>query len=237
MKYVFVVGFYDSIKDILDEKFPGRLAEGSIIWIAENKGIKADLEKFKELFFDVISSGHPSAVVVLFGIPKGHDWLPYQLERIVTEGRARDSSAKVDFLTSPDLNARNLVEMQIEAAQLDEREEIPDELVRAKLNGRKAICIHASTYTSIKDALKRAGFSPEIVEERFDEESINIAKNSNLNERLAKYAKSHFMMLYAWDGLRHASDAVVAAFRRNGKFIDAQSASKVVEKLRRWLLS
>jgi hypothetical protein len=238
MKVVFVVGFSQSVNQIIDRSFLKHREYGSIIWVAERQGVASDLAKLKEVFTSTLSSRKPEEALVLFAIPLVNDraWAEPRLQELIAKARTQYSTCSMTLEIERDFGDFNHVEARLRAVQFPDIVPISIDLLRNRLGGNKVICISAEGRTSILEALRRAGFPQDCIEQFFDEEIIATGRNSTLMEHLQGYAKGYCHMLYAWESLRTSSGGLVRAFKRKGIFIEANSAAKVVESLRHLLL-
>ena len=236
MKVAFVVGFFDPVKDQLKREFPRQLETGSIFWISQGKGQSVDITEFKTLFYRELNK-KPESVCVLIAVIRDYEWAKHTFESIVEDGRAKLPSCQISLSFYDDRSAATRIASEIAGIGFSEIQEVTFDQVKAKLKGSKVICVVADGQTPIKAALARGGFSSAIISEFFDEENVATGKNSTLMEHLQTYTKTYSHMLYAWKNLRTSGPGLVKAFRKSGIFYEAESAAKVVEMFRKWILS
>ncbi len=93
--------------------------------------------------------------------------------------------------------------------------EVSLELLRAKIGQGKVLCVYLDGRTSLKDAMRRAGFPEVALNECFEEIAVDPGRNSNLMESLGDKPERYTHMIYAWDGLRHTTSEVEARFGGN----------------------
>jgi hypothetical protein len=234
LKTVFVVGFYDPVKRILDERYPNHLNTQTVIWIRQRNGREANLNDLAGRLFGRLKEGSEK-VLVLLGVPRGSEWIVDSVRKMLERGKDQYSEANFDLRTFENLGDRVGVQDAILSFEPLDIGEISAAMVRKKAgNEGRILCVSLDGKTQICDALKRAGFSDAAVEECFTEERIPGARNSNLIEQLGAKSKHYTHLLYAWDGLRTLKPAT------KGKYsvcYEAPTASMVVDLFRRWIVS
>ncbi|HEY0307393.1 MAG TPA: hypothetical protein VGB94_04475 [Acidobacteriaceae bacterium] len=237
MKIAFVVGFFAPVSEALSDAFPRQSAAGTLILMDCHQGKTIDITAFKSGFFQALQKHNPAEVVVVLGIARGYEWVVDHVESIVGEARRQYSSAGIALDVTTNLCAPAQIAARIAAFDLPGSTPITCEQVQTLFGGQKAICIVAEGHATFKDALQRAGFPDQAIASYFDEEKIATGRNSTLMEHLQQYTRTYRHMLYAWDGLRTSGPKLVRAFKSGGGiFIEAPTASKIAENLRRRIL-
>lgn len=231
MNAVFVVGFYDPVKAVLELHHREHLKSRAIIWIGQKSpGREANLTDLATTYSDVIRAGATS-ILVLLAVPRGREFVVIHVEKIMSrEGSACGVRSRLE--QSENAGARDWVLQHIADFDLPSAATLSCENIRARTPAGKILCMSLDGNTSILDALKRAGFPSTALETFFEEERIKGARNSGLMEHLKMCAKKYGYLLYAFQGLRTLTPEVKESFER---CYEAPTASKVAEMARRWL--
>lgn len=123
----------------------------------------------------------------------------------------------------------------VKCFEIETQPQIAVEIIRKKVSSGKILCVSLAGKTSIPSALQRAGFSPAAIEECFEEEVIEGARNSNLNSHLKSRAGSYPYLIYAWEGARTSTPEVKDGFAIG--CVEARSAAQVVELFKKWIMA
>jgi hypothetical protein len=239
MKIAFVAGFFDPVKEAVEETYPEHLKNGSVIWIPQ-EGAKTlpppravNLNQFVAQFLDRVK--HAKSVLILLAIPTGEEWVENKIWDIVEKGVDENPGLSFfDVVSFKNASDRAGVLKAIKEFDLPTVTAIGVEKIRARVPQGKILCVSCDGKTSILDALRRAGFAPEAIDACFEEEKIHPGKNSNLMDLLSERAKHHPQLLYAWDGgLRYLQPKVKRKFSTHP--FEAMMAAKVVERFKEWI--
>lgn len=234
MKTVFVVGFYDPVKAILDQHYSRYLETQTVIWIRQaGRHREANLSEFAQRFFDRLSVGTTQALILL-AAPRGQDWVITAVAEMMKRGEERHPGVELDLRTFNNLGDITGVQDAILGFEPLDLGEISAAAVRARIGlGCSVLCVSLDGKTALTDALVRANFTPDCVGDCFVEERIAGARNSNLMELLSNRSRQYDHLLYAWDGLRTLKPQVKGKYK---VCFEAPTAAMVVDLFRRWIM-
>lgn len=240
MKIAFVAGFFDPVKEAVEEAYPEHLKNRSVVWIPQ-EGVKTlpppravNLNQFVSQFLDRVKSAE--SIMILLALPAGQEWVEEKIWNIVERGVDLNPHLSFfDVVPFKDASDRNGVIKAIKEFDIPLAVPIGIESIRIKVIQGKILCVSCEGKPSILEALRRTGFAPESIETCFEEERINPGKNSNLMNLLTERAKQYPQLLYAWDGgLRYLHPKVKSKFSTH--CFEAQGAAKVVERFKEWIM-
>lgn len=228
MKIAFVVGFYDPVKTALNARFPETSYQDRLIWIASGK---RTLIAFKERFYDVVQT--TESLLVCLGRAGAQRYLEDDMRGIIRVAEAQYTTP-IEFKAFGNLYDPQPVIELVNSFGLEAQPQITVEDIRKRISVGKILCVSLAGKTSILAALERAGFCPAAIDECFEEEVIEGARNSNLNAHLKSQAKSYPYLIYAWEGARTSTREVKNAFAID--CIEAHNAAQVVELFKKWIM-
>jgi hypothetical protein len=234
LKTVFVVGFYDPVKKVLEQRYSQYLETQTVIWIRQiGRHREANITELAQRLGDRLSTG-TTDVLMLLAVPRGQEWVTDAVVQMMESSKARYPGVEFNFRTFENLgNAIGVQDAILNFEPLD-LGEISSAIVRARIgHGCTVLCVSLDGKTAIAEALTRANFSAGCIADCFVEERITGARNSNLMEHLTSRSKQHKHLLYAWDGLRTLKPKVKAKY---DLCFEAPTAAMVVDLLRRWIL-
>ncbi len=232
MKIAFVVGFYDPVKETLDNSYSEHQARGSLGWIRQREPHKeADLTEVSSRFFDAIQRAE-SIRIILF-VPRGREWVIDRVNGIIASGKQRKAGLECDLVTFDNAGDRDGVLASIAAFGLPALTEVDRAMIRAKIPAGKVLCVSLAGKTSITDALQRAGFTTDAIAECVEEERIVGGRNSNLLQTLSSRSAQNPHLLYAYEGLRTLSPGTKKKF---AKCWERSNAAQVVDQFKKWIL-
>jgi hypothetical protein len=230
MKIAFVAGFFDPVKKALEESYSEHLTSGSVIWIRQQESgthpppTAANLKDFSSRFFDVIR--RVDSILIILAVPTQQRWVEDRVRAMIDKATQSAPNVTCNLVTCRNAGDRAEVITALDTYDLKTDTGTGVDKIRAKIPTGKILCVSHASKTSILLALERAGFSARAIEECFEEERIDGARNSNLVESLGSRANSYPFLLYAWDGLR----TIDAKTKRNfAGCYEAPSAAKVVQ--------
>jgi hypothetical protein len=231
MKIAFVAGFYDPVKEALDNSYSAHQANGSLVWIGQRElHREADLTELSSRFFD--AAERAEFVRVVLHVPRDRAWVKASVYGILAGGKAQHSTLEFDVVPLDNDGDCNGVLKCIADFGLAAPADVECACVRAKIPSGKVLCVSLEGKTSIKEALERAAFAPEAVSRCFEEERIEGGKNSGLLQHLSSRSLQYRYLLYAFDGLRHLSPAIKHKFI---KCWNEANAAKVVAQFKKWI--
>jgi hypothetical protein len=238
MKIAFVAGFFNPVKEALDEVYSGHLKNGAVVWIPQEEvntlppPRAVNLREFASQFLDRIQNAE--SVLILLAIPTGQEWVESSIWQIVERGVNNNPDLSFfDVLPFRDASDRAGVLGAIKTFVLPIIATIGPEKIRARVAQGKILCVSCDTKTRIFESLRRAGFADEAIESCFEEEIVKSGKNSNLMDLFTERSKQYQHILYAWDGgLRYFHPKVKKKF---SKPFEARTAAKVVERFKEWI--
>jgi len=232
MKIAFVAGFYDPVKEALDNPYSEHQANGSLVWIRQNELHKeADLTLLSSRFIDGVNRA--DTVRVVLHVPRGRQWVVDSVQGILERGKDLNSALEFDIVPLENDGDRDGVLKCIADFGLAVPAHVESDTVRTKIPSGKVLCVSLDGKTSILDALQRAEFAPETITQCFDEERIEGGRNSGLLQMLASRSLRYRYLIYAFDGLRHLSPAIKHKFV---KCWNEANAAKVVAQFKKWIL-
>lgn len=232
MKIAFVAGFYDPVKEALDNPYSEHQATGSLVWIRQRELHKeADLTEVSSRFFSSIERA--DSVRVILHVPRGRAWVIDSVRGILEKGKAMNSALEFDIVPLENDGDCDGVLQCIADFGLAAPVGIESAVIRKKIPTGKVLCVSLEGKTPIIDALQRAGFTPEAVAQSFEEDRIEGGRNSGLLQTLASKSLKYRHLLYAFDGLRTLSPAIKHKF---AKCWEAPNAAKVVAQFKKWIL-
>ena len=244
MRTAIVAGFFDPVRNAVAGRFPKQVEVSSIVWVPQRgNGREPDLGKLNSVLNQQLKNGATN-VLVLVAIIAGKDWVRQVVQGMVAEVRSRYGEAEilVDFETKVSRSNQDSILARIAEFNIPPPEPTPEpceitlEVMRARLAGRKVLCVVLDGRTSFDEALERAGF-PEncICDEFFEHMVVPGGRNSNLMETLHKRAEHHQHLLYAFTGLRTLSPRIK---KRYSIFAyEGPNTREVVNLFKRWLLN
>ena len=232
MKIAFVAGFYDPIKEALDNPYSEHQANGSLVWIRQKELHKeADLTELSSRLIDAIKRA--DSVRVILHIPRGRTWVFDSVQGILEKGKGMNSALEFDIVPFENDGDRDGVLQCIADFGLPAPADVECATIRTKIPSGKILCVSLEGKTSIIDALQRAQFAPETITQCFEEERIEGGRNSGLLQMLSSRSLQYRYLIYAFEGLRHLSPAVKHKFV---KCWNEANAAKVVAQFKKWIL-
>ena len=232
MKLAFVAGFFDPVKKALDEVYSEHQKNGSLIWIRQ-KGMnrEVNLGEFSEQFFDRVKSAN--SVLVLLTVLRGREWVESSVRAMIEKAKSENDALQCELKVFSNAGDRKGVVEALENFELPSPDFVQVTTIRQRIPEGKILCVSLEGKTKIVDALGRAGFTEEAIEECFLEERIEGARNSNLMEHLSSRSKQHSHLLYAWEGLRTLKPEVKDKFE---KCYEGQSAAVIAAMFKKWVM-
>ena len=237
MKVVFVVGFYDTVRDALEKKYSSQLGAGTLVFIRQASGKPIpDLQDFNSRFSDLAPKC--DSVRVLLAVLHNYGWVAEKVSAVIERIRERYPHVKIELSAPPRVEVgvgvtEELVE-EIEEFGLPAPETITQKMLEQVLGNTQVLCMCLEGKTGFAEALERANFPPECITRFFVERPIGPGRHSNLMNIVSQEARRCEHFLYAWDGLRTLKPDVKRKF--SGKAYEAQTSVKVIEIFRKWVL-
>jgi hypothetical protein len=229
VKIAFVVGFFEPVKKPLFSRYPEDVYHNRLIWVESGKRA---ITIFKEQFYDVVKTAH--GLLVCLGRSGNQRHIENAVKGIIGVATAQyETPIRLNVFAN--LYDATPVIQTVEGFGLDNEIKIGADDVRAKIGNGKILCVSPQGKTSITDALERASFSKEAIDECFVEEIQEYGRNSNLMQHLKSSSASYVCLLYAWEGLR-TSDQDVKDSYAYGCY-EAPTASQVVDFFKAWIVT
>ena len=189
MKAVFVLGFYHPVRTALDSVHPERIREESLIWIgqrSQQRDAEVNLSEFSAVYRKRKKAGMTSALVLVAKL-RGRDYVIDAVRSIITVAN-ENSEVKCEVVELENAGDRDAVLGRIADFGLLPPSGPSCELVRKKVPKGKILCVSLDKNTSVLEALKRVGFTDDVISACFEEERITGARNSGLMQLLIEHA-------------------------------------------------
>jgi hypothetical protein len=237
LKVVFVVGFYDAVRVALEKSYSAQLGAGTLVFVRQISGKPIpDLQDFNSRFSDLVPKC--TSIKVLLAILRNYEWVEEKVCAVIERMRQRHPDVKIELSAPPRAEAGvgvapELIK-EIEEFGLPEPEAITIQILEEVLGTTHVLCMCLEGKAGFSEALVRANFPPESTGRFFTLRGVSPGRNSNLMNIASQEAKHCEHLLYAWDGLRTLKPDVKRKF--SGKAYEAQTAAKVIEIFRRWIL-
>lgn len=158
MRIVYVAGFFKHVKEALEEHIPAQLDNRSVIWIPQVSAGEANVNLFKQSFFDLVERG-ASEILVLLALLRNRDYVFEVFRSLIEEGQKRSEHlrpVRIEAFANARDSAGVLNKIR-EFAPTSARElDFPDSLdgiadwVRQYLDGK--LILHARAERGAKDS-------------------------------------------------------------------------------------
>lgn len=232
-----MVGFYDTVRPKLEEKYSAQLAAGTLVFIRQISGKPIpDLHDFNSRFSDIVP--RCASVKVLLAVLNNYEWVEQKVSEVIGRISQRHPQVQIHLSAPPRVEAGVGIAPEligeIEDFGLAEPEAITTQIMERVLGPSQVLCMCLEGKSSFAEALARANFPADSIERFFIERPVEPGRNSNLMNMISQEAKHCGRLLYAWEGLRTLKPDVKRKF--SGKAYEAQTPAKVIELFRKWVL-
>jgi hypothetical protein len=232
LNVVLVVGFFDLVYSVLEEKYSHQVAARTLACIRQAPGKRnPDFSLLSDRLFDP-PPGTTSVLVVL-AVLKDYDWVEPKVRGMIASANSRRPAVDYDLRIEKEASSPDVVSAIVDTADLPQPPPITMQMLERVLGGTRTICITAEGRPSFRDALKRSGFPDEAWDRFFSERTIPVGKNSNLIAAISQEATRFEHLLYAWEPLRTLDAKTKKKF--SGKSYEAPTAAKVVSMFISWI--
>jgi hypothetical protein len=172
--------------------------------------------------------------MIVLAVLENYKWVEGKVQGMINTAHSRKPCVDFKLKIYKDAGAVDQVLADVEQFGLPQPATITMELLERVLGDARVLCASSDGKTTIRDALRRAGFPPEAADKFFSECIVTPGRNSNLIAALSEGASHCDHLLYAWEGLRTLDAKTKKRF--SGRCYEANSAAKVVEIFRKWIL-
>ena len=233
MKVAIVVGFFDPVWAELEKRYSAQIAEKTLVLIKpeEPKPIPC-IAEIASRISDLC--GKAESALILVAQLVGYEWVVAKVEEMATLAEARNVGLDIAVRITKEASDWKWVQSIVGEFGLPQPSSVTMATVRRALGDTKVLCVSMEGRTRLSDALLRAGFPKEAVEQFFVERLIPPAKNSNLISSISAESGQCRHLLYAWDGLRTLPSSVKKQFR--GKHYESATAAQVAESFKKWVM-
>ena len=221
----------------MEKTYSAQLGAGTLVFIRQISGKPIpDLQDFNSRFSDL--APRCASIKVLLAVLHNYAWVEEKVSAVIERIRQRHPDVNIELSAPPRPEAgvgvvAELIQ-EIEEFGLPEPEAVTIQILERVLGSTKVLCMCLDGKSGFGEALARANFPPESIGRFFVERCIGPGRNSNLMNIVSQEARHCEHFLYAWDGLRTLKPDVKRKF--SGKAYEAQTAAKVIEIFRKWIL-